>query len=64
MPIAKHSTVRLITPVIEGEVVGADLNPDTLSIRYRVQWTDENGDLQERAFEEAQLEVVAPPPGE
>jgi len=58
MPIAKGEIVRMIQPVIEGEVIGAQLNQDTLQIEYLVEWTDAEGDIVNRYFTEAQLEVV------
>lgn len=54
MAIKQGSTVRLITPVIEGEVVGGqfvDGEP-----QYLVRYTDLEGELQERYFPAESLE--------
>lgn len=48
--------VRLIQPVIEGEVVERVIIDDVDN--YRVQWTDESGLLQERLFSENQLKLA------
>lgn len=59
MAIKQGSQVRLITPVIAGEVVGGqfvDGEP-----QYLVRYTDMEGDLQERYFPAEKLEEVAQP---
>lgn len=58
MAIKQGSQVRLIVPVIAGEVVGGqfvDGEP-----QYLVRYTDIEGDVQERYFPADKLEEVAP----
>jgi len=61
MSFTKGATVRLIQPVIQGEVVGATIDETTLDRRFLVRWTNAEGDTVERYFTEAELEAVEPP---
>lgn len=53
--------VRYVVPDIEGEVVGAVLNSDTLEIAFKVEWTDAEGTVHARFFEAGQLELQPQP---
>jgi hypothetical protein len=48
--------VRLVQPVIQGTIVRREIIEDEDS--YLVSWTDSAGDVHERIFSEAQLEVA------
>lgn len=50
-------TVRLVQPVIEGEIVDTEYNKDSRKLQHLVQWTN-NGELTTRWFTEDQLELV------
>jgi hypothetical protein len=52
-------TVRLITPVIQGQITDTRYNKDAKGLEHLVNWTDANGNVQERWFIEGELEVVA-----
>lgn len=52
-------TVRLIQPVIEGQVKGAAVNDDA-TLLLLVEYIDEHGQLQARYFKKEQLESVIP----
>jgi hypothetical protein len=53
----RDDQVRLIQPVIQGTIVERVIVDDVDN--YRVQWTDAEGQQQERLFTEDQLEAVA-----
>ncbi|WP_293857223.1 hypothetical protein [uncultured Alsobacter sp.] len=61
MPFAKGENVRVVTPVIEGFVVGARVDEEKLQLRYNVRWTDKDGNVVERDFLESDLELVKGP---
>lgn len=50
--------VRLIQPVVSGEVIDTEYDKDAKELRHLVQWTDEDGEQQTRWFVESQLETV------
>ncbi len=50
--------VRLVQPVIEGEVVSRRLSDDSDDVQYTVAYVDANGDEQVRAFSESQIESL------
>lgn len=50
--------VRLVQPIIQGEVKEARIIDGT--IQYMVGFTDENGETHERFFRANELEVIAP----
>lgn len=51
--------VRIKFTTMEGVITGADLNPTTLAIRYRVSYFDPQANAdQERVFEVDQIEAV------
>ena len=54
--LKKGTPVRLVQPVIEGEVKEQRIIDD--SIKYRVEYTAIDGETNERWFDEAELEVV------
>lgn len=53
------NVVRLVQPVIQGEIVDTEYDKDAKQLRHLVQWTDGAGDAQQRWFIESQLEVAA-----
>lgn len=55
----RDDVVRLVQPVIQGVVAERVIVDDVDN--YRVQWTDEKGEPQERLFAEHQLEAVSMP---
>ncbi len=55
----KGDLVRQKVPVIEGEVIGAELDQTTLKIVYLVQWTDAEGETTMRYFSAEDLEAIA-----
>lgn len=52
--------VRLIQPVIEGEVKERRINPQTDEIELLVEWPDADGSTVQRWFADHQLEEVNP----
>jgi hypothetical protein len=54
--IQNGAQVRLIVPVIEGEVKEAAIISG--EIQYRVEYVDQNGDTQERFFPASSLELI------
>ena len=52
------TNVRLVQPVIEGEVVDVEWDKDQDQKRIKVAWNDADGDRQERCFLESELEVI------
>jgi len=50
----KGQTVKLNTPVPTGAVSKLRMNEDGI-VEYMISWTDTNGNVQERWFEEDQL---------
>lgn len=57
MAILKAGTmVRLIQPIIQGEVTGAEIIDG--QVQYKVEYTDVAGQRQERFFTEDAVEVV------
>lgn len=58
MSILKKGTqVRLVQPVIVGEVIEATIIDG--EVQYRVEYRDANGDTQERFFPAEQIEPAA-----
>lgn len=52
--------VRVKFTPLEGTVSDAALNKDTLAVIYKVDYTDNDGQPQNRFFEADQLEAIAP----
>lgn len=50
------TTVRLVQPVVQGEITGASIVDD--EVQYKVEYVDANGERQERFFTESVLEVI------
>ena len=57
MSIKRGDTVRLIQPVIEGVVGGAQLDDD-MNVLFLVDYVDAAGQMQQRYFRPEQLEAV------
>lgn len=53
----KGEAVRINTPVPQGPVMQFRMDDDG-NVEYLVQWTDAEGQIQQRWFAEAQLEGV------
>lgn len=51
------NTVRLIQPVIEGEIKDTEYDKDAKQLRHLVEWTDADSNVQTRWFAEQQLEA-------
>ena len=56
MSLKKGAKVRLVQPVIEGEVVGGAFVED--EVQYLVSYTDEHGEPHQRYFSAEKLEEV------
>jgi hypothetical protein len=54
---AKGQEVRLVAVVPQGEVEALRMSEDGV-FSYLISWTDANGTVQNRWFEESQLEAV------
>lgn len=52
--------VRLIQPVIQGEVKERRINPATDELELLVEWTDADGQAVQRWFDADQLQEVQP----
>lgn len=50
--------VRLIQPVIAGEIKDTEYDKDAKQLRHLVEWQDNEGETQTRWFTESDLEVV------
>jgi len=48
--------VRLIQPVIQGEVIDTEYDRDSGGLRHLVRYADAEGSMQQRWFLETQLE--------
>ena len=51
-------TVRLIQPVVQGEISDTRYNKDAKCLEHLVTYTDSQGETQERWFLESELEAV------
>lgn len=51
------NTVRVVQPVISGEIVDTQYNKSSNELEHLVSWSDDGGEHQ-RWFSEAQLEEV------
>ncbi len=52
------TSVRLIQPIIVGEVIDVEWDKDQDQKRIKITWNSEDGNRQERWFLEADLEVT------
>lgn len=52
------TTVRLIQPVIQGQVKERRINPATDELEMLVEWTDDEGQAVQRWFNADKLEEV------
>lgn len=53
----KNQKVRIKHTTIVGVIVGADIDPDTMVVRYKVAYTGIDGEPHERFFEADQLDA-------
>jgi hypothetical protein len=51
-------TVRLVQPVIQGQITDTRYNKDAKQLEHEVSYTDSNGQLQVRWFLESELEAA------
>lgn len=51
-------TVRLVQPVVQGEIIDTEYDKDTKQLRHLLSWVDADGETQNRWFTESQLELV------
>ena len=56
----KGKKVRLIQPVIEGEVVSTRYNEEKEGLEHLVEWTGSDGEVHQRWFAESDLEEAQP----
>lgn len=55
----KGNTVKLIQPVISGEIISKVIDGgDGETLLFLVRWTDQHGQVQERHFKEDELELI------
>ena len=54
----KGDTVRVIAPVLEGEITKVEFDDDADVKRFKVDLKDENGNSRERWLNENQVELV------
>lgn len=52
------NTVRLVQPVIQGEILDTQYNKSDKCLEHLVAWAGGDGEVQQRWFNEASLEVV------
>lgn len=50
--------VRLIQPVIQGQIIDTEYSKDDKSLVHLVEWTDTSGEGLRRWFKESELEIV------
>ena len=50
--------VRLIQPVIQGEVIDTEYSKEDKCLIHLVEWSDTSGDGQRRWFKESELEIL------
>lgn len=60
MGVAKGQTARQIVPVIQGVCVGKRFNEDTDAFECLIDYTNKDGQPEQRWFAEAELEPVDP----
>jgi hypothetical protein len=58
MTIKKGDLVRLIQPVVQGEVIKVQFDPDTGEKRLLLRWDVTDESASERWFAEDELEIV------
>lgn len=53
-----NSFVRLIQPIIQGQIKDTQYNKDGRCLEHLVEWVDSEGDTHSRWFNEVELEIV------
>lgn len=53
-----NNIVRLIQPVIQGQITDTQYNKDGRCLQHLVQWTDADNNTHTRWFDEAELAIV------
>lgn len=53
-------TVRMVQPVIQGQITDTRYNKDAKALEHLVDYPDAEGETQQRWFLESQLEVITP----
>lgn len=54
----KGQMVRLIQPVIQGEILKTVWDEEAEELAHLVEWTNESGEVHQRLFRESELEEV------
>lgn len=52
------NTVKLVQPVVQGEITDTQYNKESKQLEHLVEWIDAAGDAHQRWFVESQLEVA------
>ena len=50
--------VRLVQPVIQGEIIDTEYDKSRKELKHLIEWQDADGAQQQRWFLESELEVV------
>lgn len=58
MSLKAGATARLVQPEVQGLIAGRRINDTTDDIELLLQWTDSDGQPQQRWFPESQLQEV------
>lgn len=58
MALEVGQQARLIQPVVQGAIVDTQYNKDAKELEHLVEWTDADGEVQQRWFLESQLEAI------
>ena len=58
MALDVGQSAKLITPVIQGTVADVRYNKEAKTMEYLLEWTDADGDIHQRWFNESDLEVI------
>lgn len=53
----KNQKVRIKHTTMVGVITGADIDPETMVVRYKVAYTGTDGEPHERYFEASQLDA-------
>lgn len=50
--------VRLVQPVIQGEIIDTEYDKSHKELKHLIEWRDADGERQQRWFLESELELV------
>lgn len=52
------NTVKVKTPVIQGEIIYTEYCQENRCLKHKVQWQNDDGDVVNRWYLEGELEVI------